>query len=73
MHTVVLGWFGISAVWFLLLIWRLAKAMMPGGDGLAGPGSIRLWLGFASVFLASCTLTSVLSDADTNANAKVGS
>lgn len=67
MHTVVLGWFGISAVWFLLLIWRLAKAMMPGGDGLAGPGSIRLWLGFASVFLASCTLTSVLSDADTNA------
>ncbi|TCW80636.1 DNA translocase FtsK [Burkholderia sp. SRS-46] len=67
MHTVVLGWFGVSAVWFIPLIWRLAKAMLPGGDGVAGRGSIRLWLGFACVFVASCTLTSALSGADTNA------
>ncbi|PRH21832.1 DNA translocase FtsK [Burkholderia multivorans] len=67
MHTVVFGWFGISAVWFLLLFWRLVQAMLPGGGGLAGPGSIRLWLGFAAVFVASCTLTSALSGADTNA------
>ncbi|KVO54503.1 cell division protein FtsK [Burkholderia stagnalis] len=67
MHTVVLGWFGISAVWFIPLIWRLAKAMLPGGDGVAGRGSIRLWLGFACVFVASCTLTSVFAGADTNA------
>ncbi|KGC04111.1 DNA translocase FtsK [Burkholderia cepacia] len=66
MHTVVFGWFGISAVWFLLLFWRLVQAMLPGG-GLAGRGSIRLWLGFAAVFIASCTLTSPLSGPDTNA------
>ncbi|PRG26105.1 DNA translocase FtsK [Burkholderia multivorans] len=67
MHTVVFGWFGISAVWFLLLFWRLVQAMLPGGGGLAGPGSIRLWLGFAAVFVASCTLTSALSGPDANA------
>jgi S-DNA-T family DNA segregation ATPase FtsK/SpoIIIE len=66
MHTVVLGWFGVSAVWFILLFWRLVKAMLPGGGGLAGSGSIRLWLGFACVFVASCTLTSPLSGADAN-------
>ncbi|MDR8758110.1 DNA translocase FtsK [Burkholderia pseudomultivorans] len=67
MHTVVFGWFGVSAVWFLLLFWRLVQAMLPGGGGLAGRGSIRLWLGFAAVFVASCTLTSALSGPDTNA------
>ncbi|RQT28414.1 DNA translocase FtsK [Burkholderia contaminans] len=67
MHTVVFGWFGISAVWFLLLFWRLVQAMLPGGVGLAGRGSIRLWLGFAAVFAASCTLTSPLSGPDSNA------
>ncbi|ACB64719.1 cell division FtsK/SpoIIIE [Burkholderia ambifaria MC40-6] len=67
MHTVVIGWFGISAVWFLLLFWRLVQAMLPGGGGLAGRGSIRLWLGFAAVLVASCALTSPLSGPDTNA------
>ncbi|WP_419188696.1 DNA translocase FtsK [Burkholderia cepacia] len=41
--------------------------MLPGGGGLAGRGSIRLWIGFAAVFVASCTLTSPLSGPDTNA------
>ncbi|WP_175751442.1 DNA translocase FtsK [Burkholderia ambifaria] len=67
MHTVVFGWFGISAVWFLLLFWRLVQAMLPAGGGLAGRGSIRLWLGFATVLVASCALTSPLSGPDTNA------
>ncbi|WP_244134322.1 DNA translocase FtsK [Burkholderia gladioli] len=64
MHTVVFGWFGISAVWFIPLVWRLVKGMLPGG---AKGGSIRLWLGFASVFVASCTLATALpGDAGTD-------
>jgi len=60
MHTVVLGWFGGSAVWFIPLLWRLVKSVLPGGAGLRGPGTIRLWLGFACVLLASCTLEASL-------------
>ncbi|MCS6502331.1 FtsK/SpoIIIE domain-containing protein [Burkholderia thailandensis] len=68
MQTVVLGWFGFSAVWFIPLFWRLVKASLPGGGGLAGPGSIRLWLGFFCVLIASCTLATALSgNAATNA------
>ena len=60
MHTVVFGWFGGSAVWFIPLLWRLVKSMLPGGAGLRGPGTIRLWLGFVCVMLASCTLEASL-------------
>ena len=60
MHTVVLGWFGGSVVWFVPLLWRLAKSMLPGGDGLRGPGTIRLWLGFVGVLLASMALEGAL-------------
>jgi S-DNA-T family DNA segregation ATPase FtsK/SpoIIIE len=68
MHTVVFGWFGGSAVWFIPLIWRLVKSMLPGGAGLRGPGTIRLWLGFVCVMLASCTLeASLIGAAGTNA------
>ncbi|SAL17700.1 DNA translocase FtsK [Caballeronia telluris] len=59
MHTVVLGWFGGSVVWFLPLLWRLVKSMLPGG-GVRGPGTIRLWLGFVCVILASATLEAAL-------------
>ncbi|WP_322033300.1 FtsK/SpoIIIE family DNA translocase [Paraburkholderia sp. J76] len=62
MHTVVPGWFGVSAVWFIPLIWRLVKSVLPGGAGLRGPGTIRLWLGFAGVLLASCALEAKLID-----------
>ncbi|ATE29086.1 cell division protein FtsK [Burkholderia mallei] len=73
MQTVVLGWFGFSAVWFIPLFWRLVKAALPGGGGLAGPGSIRLWLGFVGVLTASCTLATALTgDATTNALGHVG-
>jgi S-DNA-T family DNA segregation ATPase FtsK/SpoIIIE len=68
MHTVVFGWFGGSAVWFIPLIWRLVKSMLPRGAGLRGPGTIRLWLGFVCVMLASCTLeASLIAVAGTNA------
>jgi S-DNA-T family DNA segregation ATPase FtsK/SpoIIIE len=60
MHTVVFGWFGGSAIWFIPLIWRLVKSALPGGAGLRGPGTIRLWLGFICVLVASCTLEASL-------------
>ncbi len=60
MHTVVFGWFGASAVWFIPLLLRLAKSVLPGGAGLRGPGTIRLWLGFVGVFAASATLEALL-------------
>ncbi|WP_175772600.1 FtsK/SpoIIIE family DNA translocase [Paraburkholderia phenazinium] len=60
MHTVVFGWFGGSAVWFIPLLWRLVKSVLPGGVGLRGPGTIRLWLGFICVLVASCTLEASL-------------
>ncbi|WP_414442715.1 DNA translocase FtsK [Burkholderia sp. 22PA0106] len=65
MHSVVFGWFGVSAIWFVPLVWRLVKSMLPGGAGTAGRGLIRLWLGFASVFVASCTLATALPGGDT--------
>jgi S-DNA-T family DNA segregation ATPase FtsK/SpoIIIE len=67
MHTVVSGWFGVCAVWFLPLAWRLAKAALPGGAGLRGPGTIRLWLGFACVLAASCSLEAALAPTARNA------
>ncbi|RKF36495.1 DNA translocase FtsK [Paraburkholderia fungorum] len=63
MHTVVFGWFGGSAVWLIPLLWRLVKSALPGGAGLRGPGTIRLWLGFVCVMVASCTLEASLIDA----------
>lgn len=69
MHTVVFGWFGGSAVWFIPLIWRLIKSMLPGGAGLRGPGTIRLWLGFVCAMLASCTLEASLTGAAGGGNA----
>ncbi|MEZ0604791.1 DNA translocase FtsK [Paraburkholderia sp. IW21] len=60
MHTVVFGWFGGSAVWFIPLLWRIVKSVLPGGAGLRGPGTIRLWLGFVCVMVASCTLEASL-------------
>jgi DNA segregation ATPase FtsK/SpoIIIE, S-DNA-T family len=62
MHTVVPGWFGVSSIWFVPLIWRLVRAVLPGGAGLRGPGTIRLWLGFFCVLAASCTLEAMLVD-----------
>ncbi|VXB74644.1 putative Cell division protein FtsK [Burkholderia sp. 8Y] len=63
MHTVVLGWFGASVVWFLALVWRVVKSVLPGGAGLRGPGTIRLWLGFFCVLLSSATLEGALAGA----------
>ncbi|BCQ22770.1 cell division protein FtsK [Caballeronia sp. NK8] len=73
MHMVVLGWFGASVVWFLPLFWRVVKLALPGGSGVRGPGTIRLWLGFIAVLLASCTLEGVLAGSfETQANINRG-
>jgi S-DNA-T family DNA segregation ATPase FtsK/SpoIIIE len=71
MQTVVLGWFGVSAVWFIPFFWRLAKSAWPGGTGLRGPGTIRLWLGFVCVLAASCTLEATFASAATDALGRV--
>ncbi|SAL23322.1 cell division protein FtsK [Caballeronia arvi] len=64
---VVLGWFGASVVWFLPLLWRIVRLALPGGA--RGPGTIRLWLGFAAVLLASSTLEGTLAGSfETQAN-----
>ncbi|BBP95701.1 hypothetical protein BSFA1_08300 [Burkholderia sp. SFA1] len=59
MHMVVLGWFGASVVWFLPLLWRIVRLALPGGA--RGAGTIRLWLGFIAVLLASSTLEGALA------------
>jgi S-DNA-T family DNA segregation ATPase FtsK/SpoIIIE len=60
MHMAVLGWFGGSVVWFLPLLWRVAKSLLPNGGGLRGPGTIRLWFGFFCVLLSGSTLEAAL-------------
>jgi DNA segregation ATPase FtsK/SpoIIIE, S-DNA-T family len=60
MHMVVLGWFGGSVVWFLPLLWRVVKSLLPNGGGLRGPGTIRLWIGFFCALLSGCTLEAAL-------------
>jgi S-DNA-T family DNA segregation ATPase FtsK/SpoIIIE len=66
---VVLGWFGASVVWFGPLLWRIVKMALPGGVGLRGPGTIRLWLGFLAVLLSSSTLEGALAASpETQAN-----
>ncbi|SAK42046.1 cell division protein FtsK [Caballeronia temeraria] len=59
---VVLGWFGASVVWFLPLFWRIVKQVLPGGAGVRGPGTIRLWIGFVAVLLSSSTLEGALAN-----------
>nr|WP_200818166.1 DNA translocase FtsK [Caballeronia glebae] len=73
MHMVVLGWFGASVVWFLPLFWRIVKQVLPGGAGVRGPGTIRLWIGFVAVLLASSTLEGALANSlETQANVNRG-
>ncbi|KAG0192032.1 hypothetical protein DFQ28_010417 [Apophysomyces sp. BC1034] len=61
MLTVVLGGFGFSTAWLIVLAWRLARALWPGGTGLRGPGTIRLWLGAAIVLVSSSALEARLT------------
>ncbi|MCF7696338.1 cell division protein FtsK [Mycetohabitans sp. B2] len=61
MLSVVLGGFGFSTAWLIVFTWRLARALWPGGAGLQGPGTIRLWLGTVIVLVASSALEARLT------------
>lgn len=67
MHTVVFGWFGVSAIWFVPLALRLAMAAFAREPDARGRGTIRLWLGFAGVLAGSGTLEAVLAPHTGNA------
>jgi S-DNA-T family DNA segregation ATPase FtsK/SpoIIIE len=53
MHNVVSGWFGLSAIWLLVLVWRLVMSRLSGDGAWQGPGTLRTWLGAVCVLLAS--------------------
>jgi len=59
LHSVIPGWFGLSALWLLVPVWRVIRAVLPGGAGLRGIGMRRLWAGFALALLASCTFEAI--------------
>ena len=67
MHTVVFGWFGVSAIWFVPLALRLAMAAFAREADARGRGKIRLWLGFAGVLAGSGTLEAMLAPHTGNA------
>jgi len=57
MLSFVFGAFGLSTLWFIPLLWRLAAALIRRRrPPTAGPGAIRFWTGFVLVLLASSTL-----------------
>ncbi|MGG1944460.1 DNA translocase FtsK [Trinickia sp. NRRL B-1857] len=58
MHTVVFSWFGVSALWAIPLALRLAIGAI--SRDARGRGTIRLWLGFAAVFIGSGALEAAL-------------
>ncbi|KJJ99760.1 cell division protein FtsK [Burkholderiaceae bacterium 26] len=61
----VLGWFGISTVWLLPLVWRyVTRALAGERDFLKGRGTVRLWLVTFVALSASAALEALTSGAD---------
>lgn len=61
----VLGWFGISTVWLLPLVWRYVTRTLAGErDFLKGRGTVRLWLVTLVALSASAALEALTSGAD---------
>src|SRR4051812_5676480 len=57
MLSFVFGAFGLSTLWLLPLLWRVAAALVRRRrPPTVGPGAIRFWAGFVLVLLASCML-----------------
>ncbi|WP_029048231.1 DNA translocase FtsK [Cupriavidus sp. amp6] len=64
-----LGWFGFSTFWVLPLVWRMAGRWLAGDRRLAGPGSLRTWLGTLAVLCASASLEALTGGADPESTA----
>ncbi|MCT7309171.1 DNA translocase FtsK 4TM domain-containing protein [Ralstonia wenshanensis] len=61
----VLGWFGISTVWLLPLVWRyVTRALAGERDFLKGRGTVRLWLVTLVALSASAALEALTSGTD---------
>ncbi|HXP02405.1 MAG TPA: DNA translocase FtsK 4TM domain-containing protein [Luteibacter sp.] len=61
MLSFVFGAFGLSTLWLLPLLWRLAAALIRRRrPPTVGPGAIRFWAGFLLVILASATLEGIV-------------
>jgi len=67
MHTVVLGWFGVSVIWLLPVAVRFVIAACLREPGARGRGAIRLWLGFAGVYIGSAAIEAALAPHTGNA------
>ena len=64
-----LGWFGFSTFWVLPLVWRMAGRWLAGDRRLAGPGSLRTWLGTLAVLCASASLEALTGGSDPESSA----
>ncbi|MFC4525631.1 DNA translocase FtsK 4TM domain-containing protein [Dyella halodurans] len=63
MLTFFFGAFGLSTLWLIPLIWRVARARLARRKAPAGgQGTIRLWLGALLVLTASATLEGLIVD-----------
>ncbi|MBY4729097.1 DNA translocase FtsK [Cupriavidus pauculus] len=51
-----LGWFGLSTLWLLPLVWRTVGRALAGDRRVFGRGSLRVWMGTVLVLGASATL-----------------
>jgi S-DNA-T family DNA segregation ATPase FtsK/SpoIIIE len=61
----VFGWFGISTVWLLPLVWRYVTRALAGERGfLKGRGTVRLWLVTFVALSTSAALEALTSGAD---------
>ena len=61
MLSFVFGAFGLSTLWLLPLLWRVAVSLIRRRrPPTVGPGAIRFWTGFALVLLASTTLEGIV-------------
>lgn len=66
------GWFGFSTLWLVPLVWRLFGGLLAGERRLAGPGSLRVWLGTLIVLGASATLEALTGGEGGSAGGSAG-